>query len=239
MFAAAVFAILLATAPSEPLPIDARMAEYEAAMPRLAEVEALTEEEIGRLGPPESGWATSGLSAASAIAAARGNAEQHVLGEWDKGGHGVTAPGDRPLAVPQGQHRYAVRDYDGAVDYHAYHRLPSGIVIHSFGRATRIGNAECRPTQGIELIARDPWRRWSEETALLAFAIARATRDDPRTYCLLYRPAENGRFVQLAYASDGRPYTAINEDGQAFVMTSRAEAAARIFGTEGSPRTTE
>lgn len=238
MLAAAVFAILQATAPSEPLPIDARMAEYEAAIPRLAEVEASTEEEIGRMGPPESGWATSGLSAASAIAG-RGNAAQQVLGEWERGVHSVRTTGEGPLAVPQELHRYSVRAYEGSVDYHAYYRLESGIVIHSFGTLRRIGNAECAQKQGMELIAREAWRNWPEEAAFLAFAITRATRDDPRVYCILYRPAGSGRYVQRSYTPEGRPYTAINEDGQAFVITSRAEAAARIFGTEGSPRTTE
>jgi len=239
MIAAAVFAILQATGAAEALPIDARMAAYEAAIPRLREIEVRTEGEIGRLGPPEADWATSGLSAASAIAARRGDTARHVLGEWERGGHGVAIRGGRPLAVPQDVHRYSVRGYDGPVDYHSYHRLSPGIAIHMFGPMTRIGNADCQRYQGIELISRDAWRAWSPEAALVAFSIARATRDDSRTYCIIYRPVENGRFLQVAFTPDGRPYITLNEDGQAFVMTSRAEAAARIFGTERPSRTTD
>ena len=191
MLAAAVFAIIQATGATEVLPIDARMAAYEAAIPELEEIQARTEEEIGRLGPMESGWATSGISAASAITARRGNAAQHVLGEWEKGGHGVVTSGDRPLRVPQGLHRYTVREYDGSVDYHTYHRLSPDIVIHTFGSVIKIGNAECQQTQGIELISREAWRNWSPRGALIAFSIARATRDDSRTYCIIFRPIDN------------------------------------------------
>lgn len=239
MLAAAVFAIIQATGPSEVLPIDARMAEYEAAMPELERIEALTEAEIGSLGPMESGWATSGISGAAAIDARRGNVAEHVLGEWERGGHGVVTSGDRPLRVPQDLHRYTVREYDGSIDYHAYHRLSPGVVIHTFGSVIRIGNAGCQQYQGIELISREAWRNWSPRTALSAFGTARATRDDARTYCTIFRPVDNGRFLQLAYTPEGRPYIALNEDGQAFVVTSHAEAAARIFGTESSPATTD
>lgn len=140
-------------------------------------------------------------------------------------------PGDRPLAVPQDLRRYSVRDYAGPVDYHAYNRLSPGIVVHSFGSATRIGNAECHRYEGIELISRHAWRNWPQEEAVIAFSIARASRDDSRTYCIVYRPVDNGRFRQLSYTPEGRPYVSLNEDDQAFVVTPHAEAAARIFET--------
>lgn len=62
MLTATLLAIVQATGAAEALPVDERMAAYEAAMPRLREVEARVEADIGRLGPAESGWAASGLS---------------------------------------------------------------------------------------------------------------------------------------------------------------------------------
>lgn len=234
MTVAVAFAIIQAAGAIEALPVDA----YEAAVPELREIEARTEEEIGRLGPTEPGWATSGMSAESAIAAGTGSATEHVLGEWEAGGHGVTIPGDRPLIIPQDLRRYSVREYHGSVDYHTYHRPLPGIVIHTFGTVTRIGNAQCQHTKGIELISRQEWQDWSPPTALTAFSLARLTRDDSRTYCTIFRPAGNGRFSQLAYTPEGQPYVAANEGAQTFVPTSHAEAGARIFGT-GDPPTTD
>jgi hypothetical protein len=169
------------------------------------------------------------MTAASAITAGMGSAAEHVLGEWEVGGHGVVVPSDRPLAIPEGLHRYSVREYSGPVDYHTYHRAVPGIVFHTFGTVRRIGNAECQSVKGIEIISRESWRDWSPEAALNAFSAARATRDDPRTYCIVYRPAGSNRFQQLAYTPDGEPYIAVNEDAQQFVVTSRTEAIARIL----------
>jgi hypothetical protein len=107
MFAAMFLSILQAAAPVEVLPVDAQMAAYEAAFPRLADSDAEFQAHIGRLGPAEAGWSTSEVSVASAIATRPGDAEQHVLGEWVEGGHNVAAPGDRPLRAPSNFRRYS------------------------------------------------------------------------------------------------------------------------------------
>lgn len=231
MIVAVALAMLQAAGAVETLPIDERMAAHEAAVPGLRAAEARVEEQIGRLGIAEPGWDRSGVSAASAIAGRGDSADDDVLGEWEVGGHGVVIAGDRPLAVPRELRRYSVRDHGGPVDFHTYHRLLPDVIIHSFGPVTRIGNAECHHARGIELISRQAWRDWPEPTQIIAFAVARLARDDRRTYCMIYRPVANGRYSQLAYAPDGRPYIVANEDPQAFVVTRRAEAGARIFAT--------
>jgi hypothetical protein len=235
MIAIAAFALLTLAEPPEALPVDARMAEFEAAMPWLRRIEERAEAEIWQLGPAEPGWTTSGLSPEAAIAARGGKVEEHVLGEWLRGGHGVSVAGDHPLTVPPGLHRYLVRGYEGPVDYHSYHRITPGVVIHTFGAATRIGNAHCQRSQGVELIAQEAWRSWPTETAILAFAVARITRDDPRTYCILYRLTGGGRVSQLAYTSEGRPYLTANQDPETFAITPRAEAAERMFSAANRP----
>jgi hypothetical protein len=228
---AAIFVTVLGIGepPAEVLPVDRAMAAIESRLPRLKELQAEAEEDIARLGPVESDWANSGTTAAAVIAAAPGNIADYVLGEWEKGVHSVTIAGDHPLAAPPGWHRYNVRGYSGLIDQHAYHRLSSDIVLHTFGTGTRIGNAACRPTQGVELISRDPWRSWSPETALLAFAMAKATRDDPHTYCTLFRATGGGKYIPVSYTPEGRPFLEGVEDPQPHVITPRADAAAQIF----------
>ena len=213
----------------EPLPVDEMMESYEAIMPRLKEIAADAEKDIGRLGPVEPNWQTSGLSAAAALLAAGGKPGEQVLAEWEKGGHGIAIIGNRPLAMPANMKRYSVREFVGPIDYHDYHRLSGAVVIHTYGTATAMGNAECKKNAGIEIISSDPWQNWSAETALIVAGTAKATRDDPRTYCILYRAIAGGKFVQVAYAPDGRPYLGPTEDPQAFVLTNREEAATRIF----------
>src|SRR5690349_9557728 len=102
MLVATLLALLQPGPAPEVLPVDERMAAYEAAFPGIAEVGAKDEVDLRRLGPAEAGWSTSGHSVASAIAARGGDPEQHVLGEWLVGGHGVSVPGDRPLSAPSG-----------------------------------------------------------------------------------------------------------------------------------------
>ena len=235
IFAAMILSFLQAAAPAEVLPVDERMAAYEAAFPGLPETAAEIDADLGRLGPAEAGWSTSGASVPSAIAARHGDPEQHVLGEWVRGGHGVSSPGDRPLRVPSTFRRYSVRDYNGPVDFHYYHRPAPGIVIHTFGAARNIGNAACWRSQGIEVISRDRWQDWSERTAVVAVGLARWTRDDSRTYCTIYGPTGDGGFRQLAYTPEGRPFLFVNEDAQVFTVTTRAEAEARIFGADSPP----
>lgn len=214
---------------AETLPIDERMAVYEAVIPGLRGRAAQIEADIGRLGPVEPGWEMSGLTTESAISAGPGGVESHVLGEWEVGGHGVVVSGDRPLATPEGLHRYSVREYSGPVDYHTYHRSERGIVFHSFGTVRRIGNAECQASLGIEILSQASWQDWPIETAISVFSTARMTRDDPRTYCVVYNPIEGNRFAQMAYTPAGEPYISVNEDAQAFAVTSRADATSRLF----------
>ena len=233
MIIAAALAILGIAEPSETLPIDRSMASFEAADPGLRQALSRIEEEVRRLGPPEPDWAASGISAAAAIAATVDIGDP-VLGEWEEGGHGVVIPADSPLNAPGGWQRYAVRGYDGPIDYHIYHRVMPGIVIHTFGAATRIANADCKRNPGMELIARDAWQSWPTETTLVVFAAVRALRDDPRIYCTMYRPTSDGRLGQVSYTVEGRPYLVVNEDPQAFTVTARAVATTRIF-SEGTP----
>ncbi|WP_166039476.1 hypothetical protein [Sphingosinicella sp. YJ22] len=215
--------------PPETLPIDAAMAELEAAFSRLRDYQAEAEEDIARLGPVEPGWATSGTSAAAVIEGANGSVLQHVLGEWEKGGHGVTVAGDHPLNVPTGWNRYIVRAYSGPIDHHAYFRISPDLVIHTYGSGTRIGNAICRSTQGVELVSRELWRSWSPETRVMAFGMARATRDDRHTYCSVFRGSGDGQYIHLTYTPEGRPFLLPLEEPQPLVITERADAAARIF----------
>jgi len=232
MISAIVLSILQTTAVVEPLPVDEQMATYEATYPGIgAEVPA----DLYRLGPAEADWSTSGLSATSAIAARQGDAEQFVLGEWVKGGHGVSSPGDRPLRPPSDFRRYSVRDYEGAIDSHYYYRLAPGIVIHTFGSVRSVGNASCSRTQGIEMISRDRWQDWPEEIAVVAFGVVRLTRDDSRTYCTVYSPTRDGGFRQLAYTPEGQPFLVVNNDAQVFTITTRAEATRRMFATDTQP----
>jgi hypothetical protein len=226
------FAFFTFAVPAEPPPIDAMIEAAEARDPSLREMLSATQAELGRLGAVEAGWSTSGSSWREAAGGGPGEGGP-VLGEWEVGGHAVTISGDRPLSVPAGMHRYTVRAHDGPADYHGYHRAFPGIVIHAFGAATRIGNAECQRSQGIELIADRPWQDWPSDTQFVVFAVTRAMRDDRRDYCILYRRAGGGRFLQLAFARDGRPYLIANTDPAAFVITPRARAAARMFSGSG------
>ena len=224
----AALALVQAAGAVEPLPIDDVMAAYEAVLPGLRERETRIDAEIGAVGSVEPGWERSGISAESALIAGKGNAAEHLLGEWEVGGHGVAIPGDRPLVIDEKLRRYSVRSYSGPVDYHTYHRAASGIVFHTLGTVRRIGNAECQTTEGVELISRVPWQDWPAETALMVFSTARMTRDDRRTYCIIYGPVDGNRYAQLSYTPKGEPYSG-NEDPQTFVVTSRAEAVSRLF----------
>ncbi len=183
-------------------------------------------EALGGLGPREEGWATWGVSATSIAARSAG---AQVLGEWASDGGEALVAGDAPLPIPQNMHRYSVRAFDGPVHYHQYNRLAPGIVLHSFGSVLSVGNAECIRSQGIELISRLPWRQWPEETAMLAFAMARLSRDYPGTICAIYRPAGDGRYRPFAYSRDGRPYRVANEQIRTLILTPRDDAAARLF----------
>lgn len=222
-------ALVQAAGAVEPLPVDEMLAAYDAVLPELREREIRIDAEIGAVGRIEPGWEGSGISAESALTAGKGNAAEHLLGEWEVGGHGVAIPGDRPLVIDEKLRRYSVRGYSGPVDYHTYHRAAPGIVFHTLGSARRIGNAECQTTEGVEVISRVPWQDWPAETALKVFSAARMTRDDRRTYCIIYDPLEDSRYAQLAYTPEGEPYVAVNEDPQTFVVSSRAEAVSRLF----------
>ena len=228
------FAFLAFAVPAEPPPIDAVIEVAEAEDPRFRALLSATQAELGRLGPVEAGWSTSGLSWQGAVGQQTGGQQEGgpVLGEWEEGGHAVTT-GARPLSVPAEMHRYTIRAHEGPADYHGYHRPFPGIVIHTFGAATRVGNAECQRSQGIELIADRAWQDWPSDTQFAVFAVTRAMRDDPLDYCILYRRAGRGRFLQLAFARDGRPYLIANRDPAAFVITPRAQAAARMFSGSG------
>jgi hypothetical protein len=234
MIIAAFVAMLGIAQPPETLPVDAAMAALQDALPSLAKHQAEAEADIARLGPVEPRWSVSGISATAVIAAADGKVTDHVLGEWEKGTRSATIIGDYPLAAPAGWHLYTVRGYSGAVNQHAYHRLSADLVLHTFGMATRIGSADCRTIQGIELISRAQWRSWAPETALLAFAMAKATRDDLRTYCTLYRAAPGGKYIPYSYTPEGRPFLLTIEDPQPYVITPRPEAAAKIFALAGA-----
>lgn len=215
---------------AEPIPIDEKMAEFELEYPQIRKGMASVMDDVSRLGPEEEGWASSGLGVADVIALESVAVSDVVLGEWEVGGHGVSSPD--PLGASQDAQRYVVREYVGRTDYHTYHRLaglPDDVTIHTFGTVARVGNAECQGVEGIELISSKPWRQWSSDTVMTAFAVARATRDDPHKYCIIYRSAGAGRYLQLAYTSGGQPYLLANEKPQAFVATPRSEAAARIF----------
>ena len=226
---AVAFLLAQALEAGEPLPVDEALAAYETVVPELRSHEARINAETGTLGAAEPDFGRSGMTPEAAITAGSGNVADHVLGEWEVGGHGVVIPGDRPFEIPATLYRYSVRQYSGPIDYHTYHRAERGIVFHTFGTIQRIGNAECQTTRGISVISREAWRDWPAQTAVALFSAARMTRDDSRTYCILYRPTENGRFSQLAYTPEGEPYVSTNQDAQAFVVTSRVEAISRIF----------
>jgi hypothetical protein len=229
MIAAILVALLATGEPPEPLPLDSAIAALEVAVPSFKGHMAAAEEDIARWGAVEPGWATSGMSAAAVIEDAKGQPSHHVLGEWEKGGHGVIVAGNHPLKVPSDWHRYAVRNYSGPIDQHAYFRISPDLVIHTYGAATRIGNATCRATQGVELFSRHRWQSWSPETMLMGFGMARSTRDDPDTYCSLFRATGNGKYLQLSYTPEGRPFLIATEDPQSVVITLRSEAIERMF----------
>jgi hypothetical protein len=214
--------------PIESFPVDAQMAVYERAVPELRQWVAQIEEQIGKVGPPQPGWDESGVTAEQALAAAGGDPADLVLGEWDIGGHGIVTVGDRPLAIPQGFRRYSVRDDDGPVDYHAYHRPSPGVVIHYSGTQRAIGQARCQRPTRIEVISRTAWQDWPEEVALPIFSLARQARDDTRTYCMIWRPEGTRRFAQLDFTPNGEPYSNLGEP-QIFRVTPRAEAIGRMF----------
>lgn len=226
----------------ENLPVDAVMERFEALIPSLTDHYAAMEEELGELGEFEPGWSTSGFSASAAIRVGGGDIEDHVIGEWEVGGNGVYTEGDLPLTIPEGWHRYSVREYSGPIEYNYYHRLAglsADIVIHTFGSMPTIGNAECHGSEGIQLLSSERWQDWSGEAALVAFGGIRATRDDPQTYCILYRQSEEGSFRQIAYSTDGRPFIAANNDAQSLVVTLRSDASARIFAIESQSTTVD
>ena len=223
------FVVILGAATVETLPIDEALAAYEAALSKLRETEAEVDAEIGAVGPVQAAWQTTGMSAEAALSAEAGSAAEHVLGEWEVGGHGVAIPGDRPFGVTEQLRRYSVRTYEGPVDYHTYHRAAPGIVFHSFGTVRKTGNAECQSTQGLEIISRSDWTEWPAETAVRVFSAARMTRDDRRTYCIIYKSVALGRYAQLAFTPGGQPYTAVNAVPQIFVATPRADANSRLF----------
>jgi hypothetical protein len=229
MLAAILAALLAIGEPPEPLPIDAAVAALEAALPSFKGHMAEAEEDIARLGPVEPGWATSGLSAAAVIESAKAQPSNHVLGEWERGGHSVTVAGNHPLAVPTGWHRYAVRTHSGPIDQHAYHRISPDLVIHTYGAGTRVGNVTCRATQGVELFSREAWQIWSPDTMIMGFGMARAMRDDPHTYCTVFRASGDGKYLPRSYTPEGRAFLISSEDPQLMVITPRDEAVMRIF----------
>lgn len=225
------------TAAEHRLPIDEYMAAMEAAVPELRGQYATIEEEISELGEIEPNWATSGISTITAIELRDGDIQQDVIGEWEVGGHGAYISGGLPLPIPPDWYRYSIREYDGPVEYNHYYRLagvPANIVIHTFGTASRIGNAECQRSEGMELFSSEPWQDWPAEAAIVAFGGSRSLRDDPRVYCTLYQIREHGGFRQLAYTREGRPYIAVNSDTRGFVITPRKLAIERIFAVENS-----
>lgn len=138
-------ALVQAAGAVEPLPIDDVMAAYEAVLPDLRERETRIDGEIGAVGRIEPGWERSGISAESALTAGKGNAAEHLLGEWEVGGHGVAIPGDRPLVIDEKLRRYSVRGYSGPVDYHTYHRAASGSSFIPSGQCAGSATPNARP----------------------------------------------------------------------------------------------
>ncbi len=221
--------------PEESLPIDFVMERFDEALPELKEEMSKVEEEMGELGPNDPNWASSGFSVSGAIAHGKGDSQLDVLGEWEVGGHGVVSNGDFQLPVPKTMQRYSVRKSNGPIEYHSYHRIDkieADVVIHYFGSKTKIGNAECHDDSGLEVISSQPWQNWSPEVMIMTFGLTRSSRDDTRTYCNVFRPVEGGRFSQISYTPQGEPYVAVNDGAQSFVVTSRAEAARRLFAIE-------
>lgn len=235
MIAAILAALTLGAEPPEPLPVDERMAAYERALPTLRAMQAEIDAETDRVGPPEPGWSTSGSTTAAAIIAGNGTPDRHVLQRQHDTRPSVLVAGDNALAVPSSYRRYAVRSYTGPVDYHSYSRLAPGIILHRFGASQRIGNADCRRTQGLEVLSSMEWRAWSGEHAFTAFTMAEWSRDDPRTYCMLFRSARNAGVTEEAFTIEGRPFLPGEGPPPTFVITSRDAAARRLFAlTEGN-----
>lgn len=219
----------------ELLPVDEVLARFEEAIPGLKKFESELEAELGNLGPTESDWSESGLSISSAIQAEGKSTSEYALGEWELGGNAVLSRGDRPIGTPTDFFRYVVREYSGPIDYNSYHRVsgvPGQVVIHIIGTTRRIGNSECQNAEGIDLISSEEWRAWSAETMLVVFSLVRATRDDPREYCNLFRPNGKGGYQQFSYTSTGQPYISDNNAAQTFVVTALGEARKRLFENE-------
>ena len=233
MIAAILAALALGADPPEALPIDERMAAYERALPELRALQAEIDAETDRVGLPEPGWSTSGSTTAAAITAGNGTPDRHVLQRQRDDRPSVLVAGDRALAVPPSYRRYRVRDYSGPVDCHSYSQLAPGIILHRFGASQRIGNADCRRTQGLELLSSTQWHAWSAEHAFTAFTITEWSRDDRRTYCTLFRPALDGAVTEEAFTTEGRPFPPGEGPTPTFLVTSREVAARRLFGLTG------
>jgi hypothetical protein len=65
--------------------------------------------------------------------------------------------------------------------------------------------------------------------------VARYWRDNSRTYCTIYGPTRDGGFRQLTYSPEGQPFLLTHEDPEVFTVTTRAEAAARMFAIDSPP----
>ncbi len=218
--------------PADELPIDAVMERFEEEIAGLKDVMAEVEGEISQLGPVDPEWANSTLSASAAIVDAEGDWKTDVLAEFEIGGHSVTSVGDFPLVPPNSMHRYSVVPHNGPIAHHSYYRVAEvdeDIVFHYFGSVRKTKLGECSRSNGFEIMSSIPWQDWSEETQLIVFGGAQASRDDPKIYCMAYRPLGNGRYGQLSYTPEGRPYILVNTDPRPFVIAARAEATARIF----------
>lgn len=227
----ALSSILLTLATSEALPVDQILEQFERDDPGIQELEAVFDAELDKVGPAEANWSVSGISAPAAVAAAKPSVVNPVLGEWRIGGNGVVTEGNEPLDVPTQLHRYSIENFHGKVDYHTYHRLAGiseTIVVHTYGTIKKVGNAECQVTMGSEIISSLPLSSWSSDTTLTALLLARFVRDDPRTYCIIYRATVDGGYEQLAYTPEGQLYNGA-VPAQIFFNTPRSEAAARIF----------
>ncbi len=230
----AALTALLSGGAAATLPVDKVMEEYEAAIPEIRTALDAANKEINELGPVDLSWSDQGLAVASAIATGDGTPQTHVLGEWEIGGHSAKVSGDLPFDIPGPMQRYSIIPHEGSSDYHSYYRLHSltdHIVLHFRGTVTKIGNAECHQTTGIDVLSSTAWEQWSDEIRLSAFSAIRGTRDDQNTYCYVYHPLDDGRFIQTAFSQEGRPYIFINSDPRAFAVTSREEAHWRVFGT--------
>ncbi len=216
----------------ENLPVDEVMAHFEAQMPEFKQFNAELDAELGQLGPVERGWSKSGITFSAAIEKDGKSTAEYALGEWKAGGNYVVTRGDRPLAVPEDFSRYIVREYTGPLSHNYYYRIagvPGKVVIHSYGMAHQIGNGECQNVGGIELLSSERWQEWSGETMLVVFSLIRATRDDAREYCNIFRPVKKGEYRQFSYTSAGQPYSVGDGAKGVFVVTSLHESRKRLF----------